>query len=134
MARMGRARTRPRIPGRPSAACRLARSRALPYRGVFRLGSDGTVTVLTRAPAEPNGLAFSPDGKRLYADDTKRREIRVYDVTVNGELKNGRLFGKEEGRGGVPDGMRVDERGNVLVTGPGGIWLWDPRAITWARL
>jgi gluconolactonase len=76
--------------------------------------------------AQPNGLAFSPDGKRLYIDDTKQREIRVYDVAANGDLKNGRLFGKEEGRGGVPDGMRVDVKGNVFVTGPGGIWVWDP--------
>ena len=81
---------------------------------------------MTTDLAQPNGLAFSPDGKRLYIDDTKQREIRVYDVGANGELKNGRLFGKEEGRGGVPDGMRVDVAGNVWVTGPGGIWVWDP--------
>ena len=98
----------------------------LPYQGVFRLGDDGSVRLLTKDLAQPNGLAFSPDGKRLYIDDTKQREIRVYDVGANGELKNGRLFGKEEGRGGVPDGMRVDLAGNVYVTGPGGIWVWDP--------
>ena len=90
-----------------------------------RLGKDGSVRLLTKDLAEPNGLAFSPDGKRLYIDDTKQREIRVYDV-ANGELKNGRLFGNEEGRGGVPDGMRVDVQGNLFVTGPGGIWVWDP--------
>jgi PQQ-dependent dehydrogenase (methanol/ethanol family) len=98
----------------------------LPYQGVFRLGADGSVRLLTTDLAQPNGLAFSPDGKRLYIDDTKQREIRVYDVAANGELKNGRIFGKEEGRGGVPDGMRVDVAGNVWVTGPGGIWVWDP--------
>ena len=59
--------------------------------------------------------------------------IRVYDVQPNGELANGRLFGKEEGRGGVPDGMRVDVNGNVFVTGPGGIWVWDPTAIISGR-
>jgi len=98
----------------------------LPYQGVFRLDADGSIRLLTSDLAQPNGLAFSPDGKRLYIDDTKQREIRVYDVAANGELKNGRLFGKEEGRGGVPDGMRVDSAGNVWVTGPGGIWVWDP--------
>jgi gluconolactonase len=98
----------------------------LPYQGVFRLGADGSVRLLTTDLTQPNGLAFSPDGKRLYIDDTKTREIRVYDVGANGELKNGKVFGKEEGRGGVPDGMRVDVAGNVWVTGPGGIWVWDP--------
>jgi gluconolactonase len=98
----------------------------IPFQGVYRLGNDGSVRLLTRDLVQPNGLAFSPDGKRLYIDDTKQREIRVYDVGANGELKNGRLFGKEEGRGGVPDGMRVDVKGNIFVTGPGGIWVWDP--------
>ena len=97
----------------------------LAFQGVFRLGNDGSVKLLTKDLAEPNGLAFSPDGKRLYVDDTKQREIRVYDVGADGELRNGRLFGKEEGRGGVPDGMRVDVSGNLYVTGPGGIWVWD---------
>ena len=98
----------------------------LAYQGVYRLGVDGSLKLLTKDLSEPNGLAFSPDGKRLYIDDTKLREIRVYDVRAGGELSNGRVFGKEEGRGGVPDGMRVDVKGNVYVTGPGGIWVWDP--------
>jgi len=97
----------------------------IPFQGVYRLGNDGSVRLLTSEMAQPNGLAFSPDGKRLYIDDTKQREIRVYDVAANGDLKNGRVFGKEEGRGGVPDGMRVDVKGNVYCTGPGGIWVWD---------
>ncbi|MGO9258326.1 MAG: SMP-30/gluconolactonase/LRE family protein [Bryobacteraceae bacterium] len=98
----------------------------IPFQGVYRLGKDGAVRLLTSDLSQPNGLAFSPDGKRLYIDDTSKREIRVYDAGKDGELTNGRLFGKEEGRGGVPDGMRVDAKGNVYVTGPGGIWVWDP--------
>src|SRR5438105_4071899 len=89
------------------------------FQGVYRLGNDGNVRLLTKELDQPNGLAFSPDGKRLYIDDTKQKEIRVYDVAANGDLANGRLFGKEEGRGGVPDGMRVDVSGNLFVTGPG---------------
>ena len=98
----------------------------IPFQGVYRLGEDGSLRLLTMDLAQPNGLAFSPDGKRFYIDDTKRREIRVYDFGPNAELQNGRLFGKEEGRGGVPDGMRVDLAGNLFVTGPLGIWVWDP--------
>lgn len=97
----------------------------IPVQGVYRLGKDGAVRQLTSDLAQPNGLAFSPDGKRLYIDDTEKREIRVYDVASDMSLRNGRLFGKEEGRGGVPDGLRVDAKGNVYCTGPGGVWVWD---------
>jgi len=97
----------------------------IPFQGVYRLASDGTVRLLIRDLEQPNGLAFSPDGKRLYVDDTKRRDIHVYDVDASGGVGNGRLFGKEEGGGGVPDGMKVDVKGNLFVTGPLGIWVWD---------
>ncbi len=96
----------------------------LPNQGVYRLAGDGSLQLLIGDLSQPNGLAFSPDGKRLYVDDTKQRDIHVYDF-ANGKVTNGRLFGKEEGRGGVPDGMRVDMRGNLYVTGPLGIWVWD---------
>jgi gluconolactonase len=100
----------------------------IPFQGVYRLGSDGSIRLLIRDLTAPNGLAFSPDGKRLYVDDTRTREIHVYDVADNGDVNNGRLFGKEEGppRSGVPDGMKVDVKGNLYVTGPLGIWVWDP--------
>jgi len=100
----------------------------LPYQGVFRLSEDGSLRLLTKDLKQPNGLAFSPDGKRLYIDDSETREIHVYDVASDGSISNGRLFGKEEGppHSGVPDGMRVDRDGNIYVTGPEGIWVWDP--------
>jgi len=100
----------------------------LDFQGVFRLDASGKVTLLTKDLTQPNGLAFSPDGKKFYVDDSKQRNIRVYDFHPDGTLSNGRIFGKEPGgKGeGVPDGIKVDRRGNVYVTGPLGIWVWDP--------
>jgi gluconolactonase len=99
----------------------------LDFKGVFRLDAKGRVTLLTKELTEPNGLAFSPDGKRLYVDDSAQRNIRVYDFQPDGTLRNGRIFGEEPGAKGegVPDGMRLDQAGNLYVTGPGGIWVWD---------
>jgi gluconolactonase len=99
----------------------------IPFQGVFRLDAKGNVQLLTKDLTQPNGLAFSPDGKRFYVDDSEQRNIRVYDVAPDGTLKNGRIFGEEPGGkdDGVPDGIKVDKNGNLFVTGPKGIWVWD---------
>ncbi len=100
----------------------------LPFKGVFRLDKNGKVRLLTTDLSQPNGLAFSPDGKRFYVDDSEQRNIRVYEVAVDGKLTNGRIFGEEAGEKneGVPDGIKVDREGNLFVTGPKGIWVWSP--------
>jgi gluconolactonase len=99
----------------------------IPFQGVYRLDEEGNVRLLTKDLTQPNGLAFSPDGKRFYVDDSEQRNIRVYDVAADGSFENGRLFGEEPGgKGeGVPDGMKVDTLGNLYITGPKGIWVWD---------
>ena len=101
----------------------------IPFQGVYRVSEKGEVRLLAKDLSQPNGLAFSPDGKRFYVDDSARRTIHVYDFIADGTLANGRLFGEEPGgKGeGVPDGMKVDENGNLYVTGPKGIWVWDPQ-------
>jgi gluconolactonase len=99
----------------------------IPFQGVYRLDQAGSVRLLTKDLSQPNGLAFSPDGRRLYIDDSEQRNIRVYDFTTDGGLANGRSFGDEAGgtNEGVPDGMKVDRNGNLFVVGPLGIWVWD---------
>jgi gluconolactonase len=98
------------------------------FQGVYRLDKNGSVRLLTKDLTQPNGLAFSPDGKRFYVDDSQQRNIRVYDFVPNATLSNGRIFAEEPGRKGegVPDGMKVDEKGNLFVTGPKGVWVWTP--------
>jgi len=97
----------------------------IPFQGIYRLSETGQVTLLSKDMSQPNGLAFSPDGKRLYVDDSDRRDIRVFDFNPDATVSNERLFGDEKGAGGVPDGMKVDEAGNLFVVGPRGIWVWD---------
>jgi gluconolactonase len=99
----------------------------IPFQGVYRIGPEGHAQLLTKELSQPNGLAFSPNGKKFYVDDSEQRNIRVYDFEPNGSLKNGRIFGEEPGGKGerVPDGIKVDRQGNLYVTGPGGIWVWD---------
>jgi gluconolactonase len=101
----------------------------IPFQGVYRLDAKGNVKLLTKDLIQPNGLAFSADGKRFYVDDSELRNIRVYDVSPDGTVRNGRIFGEEPGgKGdGVPDGIKVDKNGDLFVTGPKGIWVWDAK-------
>lgn len=99
----------------------------IPFQGVFRLDANGEVRLLTKELSQPNGLAFSPDGKKFYVDDSEQRNIRVYDFHADGTISNGRIFASEAGpkKSGVPDGMKLDRNGNLFVTGPEGIWVWS---------
>ena len=105
------------------------RKQEISFQGVYRLDATGKVKLLTKDLTQPNGLAFSPDGKKFYVDDSEQRNIRVYDVARDGSLANGRIFGDEHGEksDGVPDGIKVDVQGNLFVTGPKGIWVWDAK-------
>lgn len=99
-----------------------------PGTGVYRLAPDGHLTLLTQIMRQPNGIAFSPDGTLLYVNDTAEHNIQVFDFR-NGEISNGRIFAtepREPGKPGGPDGMKTDQRGDVWVSGPGGVWVWSP--------
>jgi len=100
----------------------------LDFNGVYRLAPDGTLTLLDDSFVRPNGLAFSPDESTLYIADTREMHIRAFDVRPDGTLANGRVFAglREPGKSGAPDGMKVDVKGNVFCTGPGGIWILHP--------
>ncbi len=109
-----------------TAAYGVEGKQELDFQGVYRLSSDGTLTLLVADFDRPNGLCFSPDESILYINDTARMHIRAFDFRRDGTLANGRVFAEEQGTNGAPDGMKVDERGNVYVTGPGGIWVFNP--------
>jgi gluconolactonase len=108
----------------------VERPQELSFQGVFRVGADPASPVLLVDDFErPNGLCFSLDEARLFVNDTARKHIRVFDVTRDGGLRNGRLWAETKGdRPGAPDGMKLDSAGNVYCCGPGGIHVFDPDA------
>jgi gluconolactonase len=98
----------------------------LAYSGVFRW-AEGKLTLLTKDLTGPNGLAFSPDEKYLYVDnwDPKRKVVMRYRVQEDGTLANGSVFFDMTSAPGEEalDGLKVDQNGNLFVSGPGGIWI-----------
>ena len=100
------------------------------YNSVHRIRPDGTVDLIIPDIDYPNGLAFSPDERRLYVANTRPGQyIMVYDVHADGTVSHGRHFAEmpsPDATNGVPDGMKVDIEGRVYCTGPGGCWVFDP--------
>jgi gluconolactonase len=95
-----------------------------PCHGVYRLAPDGALQLLVDDFALPNGLAFSPDESVLYIDDSAHKHIRAFDVRPDGALTRSRvLLDMASEDPGVPDGLKVDVKGNVFCTGPGGVWV-----------
>lgn len=81
---------------------------------LYRLDTDGTLTVVVEGVGTSNGLGFAPDRKRLYYTDSPRLEITVFDYDARtGALSNRRPFVKTPQGQGVPDGMTVDAEGTV---------------------
>src|SRR5919197_704272 len=109
----------------------LEREQQLDFQGVYRIPpGGGDLQLLVDDFAQPNGLCFSVDESLLYVNDTDRAHIRVFEVGPDHALSNGRVFAEGIGdgdlaKGGLVDGMKLDERGNVYVTGPGGVWIFD---------
>ena len=96
----------------------------LPFDGVYRL-ANGKLQLLSRDFTRPNGLAFSPDEKYLYVNDTAKKTIMRFEVGPDGGVRNGQVITDmtADTRPGAPDGMKVDRLGNIYCTGPGGFWI-----------
>jgi gluconolactonase len=110
----------------------LERDQELDFQGVYRLpAGGGELQLLIDDFAQPNGLCFTADESLLYINDTVHAHIRVFDVGADHALSNGRVFAEGIGTGDMTtgelvDGMKLDERGNVYVTGPKGVWIFAP--------
>lgn len=109
-------------------------SREIPVQGVYRRDPDGSVKLLTDVLSRPNGIALSPDQQTLYVanSDPERPIWMAFPLKPDGSLGTGRVFydatalSKQPNNPGLPDGMKVDGKGNLFATGPGGVLVMSP--------
>ncbi|MEJ7769243.1 MAG: SMP-30/gluconolactonase/LRE family protein [Chitinophagaceae bacterium] len=102
-----------------------------PYQGVYKLSRDGKLTLLLDSITRPNGLAFLPGEKTLIIanSDPEKAVWYAYDLNESDTLTNGRIFydasAVAKSEKGLPDGLKIDNNGNIFATGPGGIWIFN---------
>lgn len=104
------------------------KDKELDFNGVYCLQPGKEPVLLVDDFDRPNGLALSPDESLLYVDDTTRGHVRVFNVRPDKTITGGRVLVELDPRlgKGVPDGLKVDTKGNIYVTGPGGVWIVAP--------
>jgi gluconolactonase len=103
--------------------------REMPHAAVYRIKPDGSVSMVADFEY-PNGLAFSPDERKLYVANTRWAQyIHELELDSAGTMVRRRIFAEMPSDGdknGVPDGMKVDVEGRVYCTGPDGTWVFAP--------
>jgi gluconolactonase len=109
------------------------KSREIEYFGVYRISPDRKVTLEIKDLVRPNGVALSPDHKTLYvAQSDVKAYIMSYPIKSDGSVGEGKLlfdasYLNQQGLQGAPDGLKVDQNGNIFTTGPGGVIILNPQ-------
>jgi gluconolactonase len=104
----------------------------LPFQGVYRYSRNGKLTLLTKEIKAPNGIAFSPDERKLYISnaDPLSAVWLSFDVKGDGTINNGSILfdatALTKSKPGGPDGMKIDVQGNIFAAGPGGVYVLAP--------
>jgi gluconolactonase len=110
-----------------------------PVNGVYRIvgarqhkagapPENDKLQLIIKDLPRPNGIAFSPDEKYLYIADSGLKVWLRYKVQADGSVTDREQFldAKTDSTPGGPDGIRVDKKGNIYGSGPGGVWIISP--------
>jgi len=106
-------------------------TRQMPYHGVYKVTTDGKVTLLIDSLTRPNGIGFTPDEKTLIVanSDPEKAVWYMFDLDAADALVNPRILQNAtenlKTEKGNPDGLKVDKVGNIFATGPGGVWIFN---------
>lgn len=98
--------------------------RELDFYGVYHVTPKGELELVAQPKGRPNGIALSPSGRILYVNNSDEQNVRAYDLDRQGVASNERVI--VEKIEGSPDGMKVDEKGNLYVTGKA-VYIYSPQ-------
>ena len=105
-------------------------NKELDFQGIYKYTTEEKLILMSAEVSRPNGLALSPDESKIYIANTDENEAQWLSFDVKSDtLINKKviydatsLIGKEVG---FPDGVKVDNKGNIFTAGPGGIWIFS---------
>jgi gluconolactonase len=104
-------------------------AKEIDFQGVYRLSKDGKISLISDQITRPNGIGLSPDEKTLYvaSSDPKKAIWMAFSLNEDGSVAGEKLFYDATGNKakGLPDGLKVDKKGNIWATGPGGVWVFN---------
>lgn len=114
-------------------------TKEIPFNGVYKVKNNGEVVLLIDSLHRPNGIAFFPGEKRLLISNSDPQKPNWYVYDVKGDaLVNGKIFysaaGYDKKLPGLPDGLKIDRKGNVYASGPGGLYFFNSRGKLLGRL
>jgi gluconolactonase len=107
-------------------------AKEIKWNGVYKVKANGDVILLIDSLSRPNGIAFFPGEKKILVANSDPRKPNWYVYDVDGDkLTNGRIFYSDAGYDrklpGLPDGLKIDKKGNVFAAGPGGIHFFNDK-------
>ncbi|MBD1433629.1 SMP-30/gluconolactonase/LRE family protein [Sphingobacterium sp. DN00404] len=101
----------------------------IPFNGVYKVRQNGEVILLTDQISKPNGIAFFPDGKKLLIGNSDPNAADWYILDLVDTIVTPKLFysatNERAGLKGLPDGLKIDSKGTVYASGPGGVWIFN---------
>lgn len=98
--------------------------------GVYKVSASSVVSLLVDSLTRPNGIAFFPGEKKFLVANSDPSKAIWYEFEMGQDsVKSARIFydatSNTDTEKGLPDGLKIDSKGNVFATGPGGVWIFD---------
>ncbi len=106
-------------------------TKEISFQGVYIAKADGGISLLVDSLTRPNGLAFLPNKKTLIVanSDPAKAIWYAFDLTEKDSVTTARILvdatENAKTEKGLPDGLKIDQKGNIFATGPGGVWIFN---------